>query len=232
MSEDEIRVKPDGLTEREDATFSYMTALKEYSNSRSRKTDGMGQIARVMATGRIENSKSLMTAGISYQLDANTAESIYAGNALAKKIVCLPTQYALSNRLGFRFEDMDRVQNMEATNSIYTEIIQAKKLRKLIKTAAIWGRLYGASYLLINAEDGNDPSEELELDKIKEVKWIKLFTPLEMYNLVSNRSLGENFLEPEYYTLGGYVASNEENMEEMEYQIGENLHYSLSLIHI
>lgn len=79
------------------------------------------------------------------------------------------------------------------------------KLAKRVNNAKKWARLYGGSLVVINVDDGKDPSEELDIDNIRPgslrnlIVFDRRHANPQRINL--NNPFADNFREPETYRL-------------------------------
>ena len=133
-------------------------------------------------------------------------ERLYCGDKLCRKIVEKPVKSALRDKFKLVFPDLKNKEVAVANKAFKKYGQQVHNIYEKIERGAIWGRLYGSAYLLVNAEDGRHPSEPLDYANIKQIKWIKAFTPLELYVFEKTYTVDENYLEPHFYTFVSYGA--------------------------
>lgn len=142
------------------------------------------------------------------RLEPLEAEQIYAGDNLARKIVQKVVRSSLRELFKLEMDGLNAEGN-EKFNQDFREVLRDYELvtgptgsfaAGSLITAAEWGRVYGAAYLLVNAEDGRMPWEPLNIKNIKKIRWIKPFTPIEMYVVERSWDVNDNYLEPKYFT--------------------------------
>jgi len=129
-------------------------------------------------------------------LDRNTLENLYRGDWLARKIVNAPAK------------DMTREWRAWQANQAQIEAIEAvEKTLDIKRKTKDWltkARLYGGAALVIGVDDGNDPSEPIDLDRCKK-GCLKYVVVLHRYELNAGpRIYNVNdpyYTRPAYYTV-------------------------------
>ncbi len=134
------------------------------------------------------------------------AEAIMSGDKIARAVVEQVVRSALYNGFRIKLQDLPIDRQVKFQNEFKKQILVPFEIMKQVTNAATWGRLYGSAYILVNVEDGRHPSEPVDYDNIRTVKWIRAMTPVELYVLEKNYSLDEEYLEPEWYTFVSYGA--------------------------
>lgn len=133
-------------------------------------------------------------------------ESVFSGDDIARKIVIKVVHSACRQGFKVKTPEFNTTAELKFNQEIKEEFIKKHLLGNKVPRAAIWGRLYGSAYLLLNIEDGRHPSEPVDYDNVKSIKWIKEFTPFELYVLEKDYKVSGNYLEPEFYTFVSYGA--------------------------
>jgi len=129
-------------------------------------------------------------------LDRNTLEKMYRGDWLARKICDAPA------------EDMTREWRDWQANQDQIEAIETVEktmdLQRKVKQWIIRARLYGGSALVVGADDGNDPSQPLDLERCGK-GCLKYVVVLHRYELNAGpRIYNVNdpyYTRPAYYTV-------------------------------
>jgi hypothetical protein len=126
-------------------------------------------------------------------LDRNTLENMYRGDWLARKICDAPA------------EDMTREWREWQANQNQIEALElVEKTMDLQRKVNQWiskARLYGGSALVIGVDDGNDPSQALDLEKCGK-GCLKYVVVLHRYELNAGPRI-YNVMDP-YYTRAAY----------------------------
>lgn len=145
-----------------------------------------------------------------FRMPVQLAEQIFAGDNLARKIVQKIVRSALRKDFKVKVSEFGAESN-ERFNDDFKRLLMRFGLTQRkegmppgIQTAAEWGRLYGSSYLLVNADDGRKMEQPLNTKNIRRIRWIRPFTPRELYSFIRNWSTDKNYLEPEFYTFITY----------------------------
>jgi phage-related protein (TIGR01555 family) len=127
------------------------------------------------------------------QLDRNTLENMYRGDWLARKICDAPA------------EDMTREWRAWQANQKQIEALEEVEktldLQRKVKQWIIKARLYGGSALVIGVDDGQDPSQPIDLKKCK-TGCLKYVVVLHRYELNAGPRI-YNVQDP-YYTRAAY----------------------------
>jgi len=122
-------------------------------------------------------------------------ESLYRFDWLARKAVEVIPKDALREGITFKTDEKETVTGI--SNDIDTF-----KLIHKVNTALNLSRLYGGSVIVIGANDGQEITEPLNMDGIKEIKY---FTVLDRYQVEPEKyyadPLVDNYNEPMLYRL-------------------------------
>jgi uncharacterized protein len=126
-------------------------------------------------------------------LDRNSLENMYRGDWLARKIVDAPA------------EDMTREWRAWQANQTQIEALEevekALDLQRKIKQWIVKARLYGGSALVLGVDDGNDPSQAIDL-KASGSNCLKYVVVLHRWELNAGPRI-YNVADP-YYTRPAY----------------------------
>ena len=158
-----------------------------------------------MLTGIGSYKQDATTRSISMweRMESEEAESIYASDKMCRRIINIPTVTALTHGYRLSYKEM-KEEDMENFNNDRNDLLDRYyDLPHLIKTALIWARIYGVSYLLPGYNDGGQElSQPLDMSRVKKVDYFKLFGPRELFPLIPNfNALSPNYLYPQFYTL-------------------------------
>jgi hypothetical protein len=126
-------------------------------------------------------------------LDRATLENMYRGDWLARAIVDAPAEDMTREWRAWQASQ----QQIEAIESIEKTMDIRRKVRQWISKA----RLYGGAALVIGVDDGNDPSQALDLEKCKK-GCLKYVVVLHRWELNAGPRI-YNVLDP-YYTRAAY----------------------------
>lgn len=128
-------------------------------------------------------------------MDEITAETLYAGDDVAAKIVDTLPEEALREWIEIKGIDADIEESiMGALDDIGA--------RNLLKQAWAWGRMYGGAALFLSIDDGMDPSEPVKEDRIYSIKSLTLLSRWELSPSQINSNIDSPFFgEPEIYRL-------------------------------
>lgn len=122
-------------------------------------------------------------------------ESLYVFNWLAARIINTIPEDALREWIDFKSPNEDFIETMNET-------LEEFQIRSKFQETAINARLYGGALMIIGADDGQEITEPLNEDNIKEIKYL---TVLDRYQVtidkVFNNPLENNFGEPAIYSL-------------------------------
>lgn len=137
-------------------------------------------------------------------LDRNTLESMYRGDWLARKIVDAPA------------DDMTREWRAWQANQPQIEAIEeVEKQLDLQRKTKQWisrARLYGGAALIIGVDDGNDPSQPINIDKCGK-DCLKYVVVLNCWELTAGERIynvmDPYFSRPSYYTVGTPISGLE-----------------------
>jgi len=144
--------------------------------------------------------KSASSSFYEVEIDPIELEAAYSSDWLSAKVCNLPP-FDMTRE----WRKMDGSMSPEKLK-IWKEFEKEIKLQEKTKEVMIWGRLYGGAGIIINVDDGhqNEPSEPLELDKIKKGSLKFLIVSDKQYlhvGRIDNNPLSENFGYPETYRM-------------------------------
>ena len=126
-------------------------------------------------------------------LDRNVLENMYRGDWLARKIVDAPA------------DDMTRVWRAWQANQKQIEAIEELEktldLQRKVKQWLIRARLYGGAALIMGVDDGNDPSQPIDLKKCGK-DCLKYVVTVNRWELNAGQRI-YNVMDP-YYTRPAY----------------------------
>lgn len=97
-------------------------------------------------------------------------EEFYAASKTAEKIVDYPIDEAMRKGITWKFPGVEQKDELAKQWSDYLSSFDFEA--KFIQ-AAKWGRLYGAGFLLLGVNDGRTAEEPVDLNNIKEIKWVQ-----------------------------------------------------------
>ncbi len=126
-------------------------------------------------------------------LDRNTLENMYRGDWLARKIVDAPAADMTKEWRAWQ-ANQDQIEKLE-------EVEKTLDLQRKVKDWIIKARLYGGSALVIGVDDGNDPSQPIDLKKCG-AGCLKYVVVLHRYELNAGPRI-YNVSDP-YYTRAAY----------------------------
>lgn len=126
-------------------------------------------------------------------LDRNTLESMYRGDWLARKIVDAPAEDQTREWRAWQ-ANQDQI---EALETVEKTLDLQRKVRQWISKA----RLYGGSALVLGVDDGNDPSQPVDLEKCGK-GCLRYVVVLHRYELNAGPRI-YNVADP-YYTRAAY----------------------------
>lgn len=140
-----------------------------------------------------------------YQVDTPTPDQelarIYESNGLFARIIDKPSELAFKNGFNYGIADPDIEDYVNAKLTklkFHSTGIQAVK----------WSRLFGGAAILINADDGRDLDEPLDVDSVQRIDGLVLFERPEiapdytsLYTYITDVSQIEKCGKPEYYMI-------------------------------
>lgn len=128
-----------------------------------------------------------------FSVSKSYADILYKTDSLAKKIVNEPVEDSL--REGFNFV-LKRKKESEKLNHEFKRLYLRNKIESAWKDA----RKYGGAVLLFGFDDGHTLVNELEIEKIKGIKWILPFNKHQIQAEGIDENLeSENFGRPLFY---------------------------------
>ena len=122
-------------------------------------------------------------------------ETLYVFNWLAARIINTIPEDALREWIDFKSPNEDFIKKMN-------EAIEELGVRDKIQEDAINARLYGGALIIIGADDGQEITEPLNEDGIKEIKYLTILDRFQVTtDKVFNDPFKANFGEPAIYSL-------------------------------
>lgn len=123
------------------------------------------------------------------------AETLYAADDLASKIVDLLPEDALREWIELKLSDQD-------AESATLAKLDSLLARTRIETGWKWGRLYGGAGVYVTIDDGLDPQEPVDETKIMDVKSLTVLSRYELVPYQINSNLDSPYFGmPEIYRL-------------------------------
>lgn len=122
-------------------------------------------------------------------------ETLYVFNWLAARIINTIPEDALREWIDFKSPNEDFIKKMN-------EAIEEFQLRDKLQETSINARLYGGALMIIGADDGQEITEPLNEDGIKEIKYLTILDRFQVtVDKVFNNPFKANFGEPAIYSL-------------------------------
>lgn len=176
---------------------SKVATLKKVDQARV--MDSMVNFAAGMGVAGKDKRKDSVFVG-SGRMAYNELEALYQEDWIAGKIIeIIPDDMTRNWRT---FSDSTLTPE-ELTKVLADE--KRLKLQKKINLAKKWARLYGGCLIVMNVDDGVDPSEPLDVDKIKPgtLRSLVVFDRRNAHpqRINLNNPMADNFREPETYRL-------------------------------
>lgn len=104
-------------------------------------------------------------------------DQLYSSDDIAARIVDLIPDEAMRQGYALNAVHEDKDLESDETSDLVSEIIDRATeldLDATLKQAWVWGRLYGVGAVLVGAEDGLEPHEPLDEERVSEVKFLNL----------------------------------------------------------
>lgn len=165
----------------------------------SYRTDGWKNLVTGLGTVRDKRIGGQVTAPII--LDHSTLDAMYAGDDIVGTIIDLPAQEMVREWITMNVEA--ETSDPESDTAIAKDTMVALgKLGAQAKfgSALSWARLHGGSVILLGVDDGQDPSEPLDVSRIQTFEWM---TVLDRWDVQVEQRYGDPFSpkfgEPELY---------------------------------
>lgn len=134
-------------------------------------------------------------------VDYRQADSLYTSNGLAQRIIDIPAEEA--SRGGFRIQaEEDLHEQKKLIDSHLEDLAYTNKMA----TALCWDRLFGGSAMLIVADDGGTLSEPLELDRLRRVERLEVYSPEDISfssAMIYDNPADPHYGKPEFYNVIG-----------------------------
>lgn len=130
-------------------------------------------------------------------------ESFHDSSDIAKMVVNKVPELATKKWLTHKVAEEDG--GMDMVNSLVAED-ERLEVKDKFKKAAAWARLYGGAGIYMSVDDGLDPSEPLNINRIRRLNSLTVLHKEELFRqVVDNNIDSPNFGMPEMY----YVSSRE-----------------------
>lgn len=142
----------------------------------------------------------------SFLVDYRAADELFTHNGIANKVISAPAEDAVSR--GFCLKDGD--QNCEA-NSTIASLLEDLQFETKFTAALSWDRLYGGAAVLLLANDGGTLEDPLDLNRIKNVERLEVYTPEDISftaDYLYSDPFDTNYGKPQYYTITGYYGNS------------------------
>ena len=156
------------------------------------KKDGWQNIISGLGTGVDKSSFTNFVA--SFELSDSLLADMWVGDGLAQRIVSVVPADMLKN--WFYIEN-------DTDNAIMNKI-ESLSFEKPLAEALNWKRLFGGSIIVIGIDDGKELSEEVDINRINSVDWVRTFdrTQIALTNINFFTELSDkNYGELEFYTV-------------------------------
>lgn len=167
--------------------------LDQHTKNMIVKLDGWNNV--FTGLGRVGKDKRTGLVADWDRMDWDQVENIYACDDIAEKVVDAPIDEAFRKDVIFKKTDMDGDFNKELW-----DYLNSIKFFEQFCQAAKWARLYGAGFLIFGIADGQDPSEEVDFERIRSVEWMNKLHRWDMNSTdIVHDVSSEFFREPERY---------------------------------
>lgn len=100
-------------------------------------------------------------------------ESLFQYNDLARTIVSALPEWGLRHGFELALEAKDALEAQRVESAVRRKLRELKSHQRELR-AAKWGQLYGGGLLLLGAIDGGKTSEPLNLDKLADLRWLRV----------------------------------------------------------
>jgi len=128
-------------------------------------------------------------------------EAIFSSDWLHKKVIELPIKDAL--KLGWSIASDDKDLNKDRI-----ERMKVFKTNKKIKEAAINARLHGGAAIFVGVDDGNQPEEPVDFDRMSKVLFLAVADRYQIWpSSYYDNPLEPKFNEPRTYTYSPIINS-------------------------
>ena len=133
--------------------------------------------------------------GTGAPLDRALIEDLYRYDWASRRIIEAFPEDATREWIEFITEDKDVRKDV-------TSKMEDLKAQSKFEEALVLARLYGGSIIVVGADDGQDPEEPLNLEKVKSVNFLHVFDRWQLHiDSVFSDPLEANFGEPEFYVV-------------------------------
>ena len=135
------------------------------------------------------------------RLTDNEVDDLFTYNGIAQKIIKAPADEAV--RAGFTLQDGDvDLENNDDVQSILEEL----NWKAVFSEALCWDRLFGGAAIFVMADDGQDITEPLNLNRVQRIEKLEVFDAPDISFIIPEQqnSYDANYGRPEMYTLTNY----------------------------
>jgi phage-related protein (TIGR01555 family) len=125
----------------------------------------------ITGLGTVRDKLSAQEQVLAAPLTDQQLESLYTDDDIAAKIVAALPSEAL--RAGFRIHiSADEIEDATTVSRSIDDALKALGAGKALRQAWIWGRLYGYGCVFVGADDGQDVSEPLDLERVASCRFL------------------------------------------------------------
>jgi phage-related protein (TIGR01555 family) len=127
---------------------------------------------------------------------------LYSYNEIFGRMIDLPIQDALAT--GYKVVAFMNSKEVDLTNE-FTNYLDDRSFEQAFNNALVWARLFGGGVNLLGVNDGQDHSEPVELDGIKDIEFIRdydrYFFQTPIHDEIETDPSKENFCKPNFYKI-------------------------------
>lgn len=146
-------------------------------------TDGWKNIITGLGTARDKRTGTQIAPAL-VQGSRDEFDAWYASDHTAAKIARLPAREMTREGITLQVDDSVEGEEVKTEASVGDKLITAKQVMQAfddlsvmgrITEALVWARVHGGSLIYMSVEDGSDRTEPLDLNNIKEFKFLKVY---------------------------------------------------------
>ncbi len=165
------------------------------NQSRIRQDGWFNALTMLGVQGRDKRTGARILPHVIGQADA---EALYQADDIAARIADRPPQEMM--REGFKVVIPEDKKNIAENVMTHLEKFQ---VAQKVEQGLIWARLYGGAGLLLGLNDGMDPSEPVDLQRIRGIDYITVIDKYRLFpaNIINYDVTSPNFGYPDYYRL-------------------------------
>jgi phage-related protein (TIGR01555 family) len=141
--------------------ISWAKSLKEFARS-----DGWENVVTMLGTTSDKLSYHRVYGESWY--DTDELEDLYYSDPFAQRVIREPVDAAFRQGYDLTYGGKLDAETIEDDRKAIEDLLFDLKAEHAYKEAQYWGRLYGIGGLLLGVDDGLDPSEPLDVEKIQE----------------------------------------------------------------